>query len=151
MKDYISVKVRESRPDFATGQFRVVLQDVETGQILSIWVGQFEGNAIALALEEAWTPRPMTHDLLANVFIHLNAILQKVIITDLRDNTFYANMYLKVPGYEDIVEIDCRPSDAIAIALRSKAPIYVSKKLADKMTDELDEIFERLQPNDTVH
>lgn len=151
MEEYILVKVRESRPDFATGQYRVVLQDTNTGQILAIWVGQFEGNAIALALEEAWTPRPMTHDLLVNLFIHINATLQKVVITDLRDNTFYANMYLNLPGNEDIIEVDCRPSDAIAVALRSKAPIYVSKKLTGKMTDELDEIFDRLQPNDTIH
>lgn len=147
-EDLIEVTVREAEPDIATGQFRVVLQD-KKGSVLSIWVGQFEGNAISMGLEDAWAPRPMTHDLAINLIKNLNARIERVVITDLKDNTFYAVLHLE-SGEKEIL-VDSRPSDAIALAVRLKRPIYVSKKLSAKMADELDEIFERLQPKETIH
>jgi len=149
MDNLIEVVVKESAQDFATGQYKVVLQDKATSRILSIWVGQFEGNAIALGLEEAWTPRPMTHDLAINILAALKASVQRVVITDLKDNTFYAVIVFL--AHEEEVVVDSRPSDALALAVRVKCPVFVSTELAPKMADELDEIFERLQPKATIH
>ena len=149
MEDLIEVIVKDSKPDFASGQYKVVLQDKKTDRILSIWVGHFEGSAIALGLEEAWTPRPMTHDLTINIINNLQAHVDRVVITDIKNNTFYAVICLVSDGKEII--IDSRPSDAIAIAVRLKCPILVSKKLSEKMADELDEVFEKLQPKETIH
>jgi len=149
MEDWIEVTVAESELDFASGQYRVVLQDKKTDRILSIWVGHFEGSAISLGIEEAWTPRPMTHDLIINLLKSMQAQVDRVIVTDLKDNTFYAVICLVFDGEE--IEIDSRPSDAIAIAVRLRRPILISRKLADKMADELDEIFNRLQPKETIH
>ncbi len=148
-QDLIEVTVREAEPDFATGQFKIVLQDNATGRIMKIWVGPFEGHAILLGLEETWAPRPMTHDLIVSLIGHVQAQVERVVITELKDNTFYAVIYLVVAGKTIIV--DSRPSDAIAVAVRLKTPVFVRKELADKMSDEMDEIFERLQPMDTVH
>lgn len=149
MDDLIEVLVKESKPDFTTGQYKVVLKDKKSDLVLSIWVGYFEGNAIALALEDTWSPRPMTHDLIKNILYDLGARIGRIIITDLKDNTFYAAIGL-VSGDGEIL-VDSRPSDAIAVAIRCNAPIFVSRKLAVRMLDELDEIFDRLEPEDTVH
>jgi uncharacterized protein len=149
MNDLIEVVVKRVSPDIQSGQYKVVLQDKETGRILLIWVGHFEGNAIALGLEESWTPRPMTHDLIGNILQGLHAVVTRVAITDLKQNTFYAVISITADGKE--AAVDSRPSDAIAVAIRQKAPIFVSRSLADKMIDEVDEIFESLQPKDTVH
>jgi bifunctional DNase/RNase len=149
MDDFIEVTVKRVSPDLQSGQYKVVLQDKHSGRILLIWVGHFEGSAIALGLEESWTPRPMTHDLIVSIIQSLNAHIDRVIITDLKNNTFYAAIRLVSDGKEMVV--DSRPSDAIAIAIRQKSPIFVSKALTDKMIDEVDEIFETLQPKDTIH
>mgnify|MGYP001766772094 CR=1 FL=1 len=149
MDDLIEVAVKRVSPDIQSGQYKVVLQDKATGRILLIWVGHFEGNAIALGLEESWTPRPMTHDLIGNIIQGLNATVTRVVITDLKQNTFFAVITISADGRE--AHVDSRPSDAIAVAIRQKAPIFVSRALADKMIDEVDEIFESLQPKDTVH
>lgn len=149
MDDLIEVLVKESKPDFTTGQYKVVLKDKESDLILSIWVGYFEGNAIAMALEDIWSPRPMTHDLVKNILNDLDARIGRIIITDLKENTFYAVISLAAKDGEILV--DSRPSDAIALAIRCNAPIFVSRKLASKMSDELDEIFDRLDPDGTVH
>ena len=149
MDDLIEVLVRESKPDFTTGQYKIVLKDKNSDLVLSIWVGYFEGNAIALALEDTWAPRPMTHDLIKNILNDLDAVVGRIIITDLKENTFYAAIGLIADEREILV--DSRPSDAIAIAIRCNAPIFVSRKLASKMSDELDEMFDRLEPEDTVH
>ena len=149
MEDLIEVTVKDSAPDLASGQYRVVLQDKKTDRILSIWVGHFEGSAISLGLEEAWTPRPMTHDLIINIIKNLQVYVKHVVITDLKDNTFYGIICFVSDGKEIVV--DLRPSDGIAIAVRLKCPIFVSKKLSEKMADEIDEIFERLQPKNTIH
>ena len=94
-----------------------------------IWVGVFEANAIALQMENVTTPRPMTHDLLKNVICDLKADIQKIVVSDLRENTFYALIYLVVNG--EPVAIDARPSDAIALALRAQAPIFVEDRVID--------------------
>jgi uncharacterized protein len=101
----------------------IILRDKDGQRVLPIWVGVFEANAIALQIENVATPRPMTHDLLKNVIQDLKADIQKVVVSDLRENTFYAIIYLDAHG--ETVAIDARPSDAIALALRAHAPIYV--------------------------
>src|ERR1044071_2833898 len=105
----------------------VILRDREGGRTLPIWVGMFEANAIALQIENVPTPRPMTHDLLRNVIHDLKATVQKVVVCDLQENTFYALIYLSVR--EEVVAIDARPSDAIALALRTRAPIFVEESV----------------------
>ena len=149
MDDLIEVLVKESKPDYTTGQYKVVLKDKKSDLVLSIWVGYFEGNSIALALEDTWSPRPMTHDLIKNILNDLGTRIGRIIITDLKDNTFYAAIGL-VSGDGEIL-VDSRPSDAIAVAIRCNVPIFVGRKLVVKMSDELDEIFDRLEPEDTVH
>lgn len=149
MSDLLEVIIKRVTPDIQSGQYKVVLQDKISGRLLMIWVGHFEGTAIAMGLEESWVPRPLTHDLIKNIIHSLNAYLSRVIITDLRDNTFYAVVCIVLDGKE--VMVDSRPSDAIALAIREKSPIFVSSNLADKMIDEVDEIFETMQPKETVH
>jgi bifunctional DNase/RNase len=107
----------------------VILRDKDGQRVLPIWVGGFEANAIAVQLENIATPRPMTHDLLKNVIHDLKADIQKIVVSDLKENTFYALIYLKVNG--EAVAVDARPSDAIALALRSRAPIFVEDKVID--------------------
>ena len=107
----------------------VILKDNEGNRILPIWVGIFEANAIALQIENVFTPRPMTHDLLKNVLGDLEANVQKIVVCELKDNTFYAMIYLKRNG--DVIAIDSRPSDAIALALRTKSPIFVEESVVE--------------------
>src|SRR5437667_12651930 len=101
----------------------VVLQDTNSDTLLPIWVGIFEANAIALQIEKVDTPRPMTHDLLKNLLRQLEADVQKVVVTELKENTFYALIFLNVNGRA--MTIDCRPSDAIALPLRTDSRIFV--------------------------
>lgn len=108
----------------------VILNDLNGQKALPIWVGIFEANAIALEIEKIPTPRPMTHDLIKNILDGVNAKVEKVIVNDLKNNTFYANILLKMNKREVI--IDSRPSDAIAVALRTKAPIFVSAKVLEQ-------------------
>lgn len=105
----------------------IILQDVEKSTLLPIWVGIFEANAIALQIERVDTPRPMTHDLLKNILLQFEAQVEKIVVTELRDNTFYAVIHLRSHG--QTVLIDSRPSDAIALALRMDAPIYVTDEV----------------------
>jgi hypothetical protein len=105
----------------------VILRDKEGHRVLPIWVGIFEANAIALQIENLSTPRPMTHDLLRNVIRDLDAAVQKIVVSDLQEQTFYALIYLTTHG--ETVAIDARPSDAIALALRTRAPIYVEESV----------------------
>jgi bifunctional DNase/RNase len=107
----------------------IILRDKDGQRVLPIWVGIFEANAIALQMENVSTPRPMTHDLLRNVIQDLKGLVTKIVISDLKDNTFYALIYVETPG--DVVAIDARPSDAIALALRAQAPIYVEETVID--------------------
>jgi hypothetical protein len=107
----------------------IVLRDKEGGRVLPIWVGVFEANAIALQIENIATPRPMTHDLLRNVIADLNGRVDRVVVSDLRDNTFYALIYVSLGP--ELVAVDARPSDAIALALRTQAPIFVEDTVID--------------------
>jgi bifunctional DNase/RNase len=107
----------------------VILKDKEGNRILPIWVGIFEANAIALQIENISTPRPMTHDLLKNLLGDLEANVEKIVVCELKDNTFYAMIYLQREG--EVIAIDSRPSDAIALALRTKSPIYVEESVVE--------------------
>jgi uncharacterized protein len=108
----------------------VILRDKEDGLFLPIWVGLFEANAIALEMEKVATPRPMTHDLLKNVLAELGTRVERVVINDLKDNTFFARIHLA--RGDSRLEIDSRPSDAIALALRSGAEIFVEMEVLEK-------------------
>ena len=105
----------------------IILRDGEGQRILPIWVGVFEANAIALQIENVQTPRPMTHDLLKNVIQDLSAQVERIVVTELKDNTFYAVIHLRSDGAA--VVVDARPSDAIALALRTSAPIFVEESV----------------------
>lgn len=105
----------------------VILQSLEKNTLLPIWVGVFEANAIALQIERIDTPRPLTHDLIKNILLQLDANVDKIVVTDLQENTFYAVIHLRMNG--DRITIDSRPSDAIALALRTDAPIYVTEEV----------------------
>jgi len=107
----------------------IILRDKDGHHTLPIWMGVFEANAIALQIENVASPRPMTHDLLKNVIEDLNANIKKIVVHDLKDNTFYALLYLEVNS--ETVAIDARPSDAIALALRASAPIFIDKKVIE--------------------
>src|SRR5262245_40123633 len=125
----IEMTIKGLMVDPITNMPIVILRDKEGQKVLPIWVGIFEANAIALQIENVATPRPMTHDLLRNVIQDLNAAVQRVVVSDLQENTFYALIYLTVNG--ETVAIDARPSDAIALALRTRAPIFVEEKVID--------------------
>jgi uncharacterized protein len=101
----------------------IILRDEEGQRILPIWVGVFEANAIALQIENVQTPRPMTHDLLKNVIDDLAGQVERIVVTELKENTFYALIHIR--ARERAIAIDARPSDAIALALRTRAPIFV--------------------------
>jgi hypothetical protein len=107
----------------------IILRDKDGQKVLPIWVGVFEANAIALQIENVSTPRPMTHDLLRNVIHDLQANIVKIVVSDLKENTFFALIYLQRNG--ESVVVDARPSDAIALALRSHAPIFVEDSVID--------------------
>ena len=123
----IEVRIRGLMMDPATNMPIVVLKDVGSETVMPIWVGIFEANAIAIEIEKMAGPRPMTHDLARNIMQHLNATLEKVVITELRDDTFLALLWLRQG--DEPVTIDARPSDAIALALRADCPIYVSEQV----------------------
>ncbi len=108
----------------------VILRDLDDQVFLPIWIGIFEANAIALRLEDVATPRPMTHDLLRTAIDRLGARVHKVVISDLQDNTFFARIHVQNGG--EAMTLDARPSDALALALRTEAPIYVLKPVLDK-------------------
>ncbi|HEY0789354.1 MAG TPA: bifunctional nuclease family protein [Thermoanaerobaculia bacterium] len=133
----------------------VILKDGEEKVFLPIWVGIFEANAIALQLENIATPRPMTHDLLRNLIDTVDGKVRRVIINELKDSTFYARIDMVVG--ERQLEIDARPSDAIALALRTEAPIFVEQDVLDQAQtiapdddsdDKLKKWFESVSPED---
>ena len=123
----IEVRIRGLMMDPSTSMPIVVLKDVASEMVMPIWVGIFEANAIAIEIEKVAAPRPMAHDLTRNLIGHLNARLERVVISELRDDTFFAVLWLW-QGDEPMV-IDARPSDAIALALRADCPIYVSEQV----------------------
>jgi bifunctional DNase/RNase len=119
----IEMTIKGLMVDPITNMPIIILRDAAGERVLPIWVGIFEANAIALQIENIATPRPMTHDLLRNVIQDLKAAVEKIVVCDLKENTFYALIYLRIG--DNLVAIDARPSDAIALAIRVRAPIFV--------------------------
>ena len=153
----IEMTIKGLMVDPITNMPIIILRDKEGQKVLPIWVGIFEANAIALQIENIPTPRPMTHDLLRNVIQDLKASVQKIVVCDLQENTFYALIYLTVNG--NTLAIDARPSDAIALALRTRAPIFVEDTVIDHAkavdqspdradADRLQKWLENLDPDD---
>jgi hypothetical protein len=121
----IEMKIRGLVMDPVTNMPIVILKDVNGAAVLPIWVGIYEANAIALEIEKVTTPRPMTHDLLKNLLLGLETRVQKVVVSELKEDTFYALIWLERDG--QVMSIDSRPSDALALALRMDCPIYVEE------------------------
>lgn len=121
----IEMKIRGLMLDPVSNMPIVVLKEVEGPSILPIWVGSYEANAIAIEIEKVQTPRPMTHDLIKNILLGMRASLQRVVVSELKDDTFYAVVWLVVEGR--LVSVDSRPSDALALALRMDSPIFVEE------------------------
>ncbi len=140
----IEMKIRGLMVDPVTNTPIVILRDSSGNSILPIWVGVYEANAIALEIEKVSTPRPMTHDLIRNLLTGVEAKVSKVVVSELRDETFYAVIWLERDG--QAISVDSRPSDALAIALRLDCPIYVEEQvlassraainISDKVTNE---------------
>jgi bifunctional DNase/RNase len=140
----VEMKIRGLMMDPVTNMPIVILKDSSTDTVLPIWVGVYEANAIALEIEKVSTPRPMTHDLIKNVLTGLEAAVHKVVVTELKEDTFYAVIWVEREGR--VVSIDSRPSDALALALRVDCPIFVddevlknsklSANLSSRSTDE---------------
>ncbi|MBN1955219.1 MAG: bifunctional nuclease family protein [Anaerolineae bacterium] len=115
-----------------TSQHRVVLlKEIDADRYLPIWIGPFEAEAINFKLQQIETPRPMTHDLLKNIIETLGGAVQYIVVSGLHDNTFYARIVVDSNGQE--IEIDARPSDSIALAVRVQAPIYVDEQVMDQV------------------
>ena len=123
----VEMKIRGLMMDPVTNMPIVILKDVNGNAVLPIWVGVYEANAIALEIEKVATPRPMTHDLIKNLLLGLNTTVRKVVVNDLREDTFYALIWLEQNGQS--VSIDSRPSDALALALRLDCPIFVEEEV----------------------
>ena len=120
----IEVKIRALMMDPNSGTPIIILKDINSETMLPIWVGAYEANAIALEIEKIAPPRPMTHDLLRNLIVELGMKVDRVVVTSLRDNTFYAVIEMTADDGE-AMRLDSRPSDAIALALRADCPIFV--------------------------
>jgi len=119
------MKIRGLMLDPVTQLPIVILRDLEGSSVLPIWVGAYEANAIALEIEKVATPRPMTHDLVRNVLLGAEMDIRKVVVSELKDDTFYAVIWLERDG--ELISIDSRPSDALAMALRLDCPIFVEE------------------------
>jgi len=153
----IEMTIKGLMVDPITNMPIIILRDKDGQRVLPIWVGVFEANAIALQIENVSTPRPMTHDLLKNVIQDLRGRIEKIVVSDLKENTFYALIYLTVGG--EVMAVDARPSDAIALALRARAPIFVEERVIDNArtadlvpdkgeTERLQKWLESLDPDD---
>ena len=153
----IEMTIKGLMVDPITNMPIIILRDKDGQRVLPIWVGVFEANAIALQIENVTTPRPMTHDLLRNVIHDLKADILKIVVSDLKENTFYALIHLQVNG--EPLAVDARPSDAIALALRTRAPILVEEAVIDNAktvdftadradSDRLQKWLESLDPDD---
>jgi len=119
----VEMKIRTLMMDPVTQMPIVVLRDATGNSILPIWVGVYEANAIALEIEKINTPRPMTHDLIKTLLHGMDARVDRIVVSDLKDDTFFAVIWLEKDG--EFISIDSRPSDALAIALRTDSPIFV--------------------------
>lgn len=135
----VEMKIRGLMMDPVTNMPIVILKDVCSTHVLPIWVGIYEANAIALEIEKVSTPRPMTHDLIKTLLVGLEAGIQKVVVNELKDDTFFAVIWIQRNG--ELISVDSRPSDALALALRLDCPIFVddsvlkSSKLANNVAD----------------
>jgi bifunctional DNase/RNase len=151
---YVEMKVKFLTFDSTSNGFVVLLMDLANKTGLPIWIGPFEANAIAMKLKKMGSHRPMTHDLIHNILKGLESQVMKIVVNDLKENTYYALIHLNRGGEEII--IDSRPSDAIAIALAVDAPIFVSENVIEKARtidlekdgDQLKEWLENLNPDD---
>jgi len=123
----VEMKIRGLMMDPVTNMPIVVLKDINGNTILPIWVGIYEANAIALEIEKVSTPRPMTHDLIKTLLLGLGTGIRKVVVSELKEDTFYAIIWLDRNG--DLISVDSRPSDALALALRLDCPIYVDESV----------------------
>jgi uncharacterized protein len=153
----IEMTIKGLMVDPITNMPIVILKDKQGDRVLPIWVGIFEAYAIALQIENIATPRPMTHDLLRNIITDLEGQVDRVVVSDLKDNTFYAIIHLTVRG--ERIAIDSRPSDAIALALRTRSPIMVEESVIDNAktvdfaaeradSDQLQKWLESLDPEE---
>jgi bifunctional DNase/RNase len=151
---YVEMRVKFLTFDSTSNGFVVLLMDLANKTGLPIWIGPFEANAIAMKLKKIGSQRPMTHDLISSILRSLESQVVKIVVNDLKENTYYALIYLNRKG-EEIV-IDSRPSDAIAVALAVDAPIFVSNQVIEKARtidmekdgDQLKEWLENLNPDD---
>jgi bifunctional DNase/RNase len=151
---YVEMKVKFLTFDSTSNGFVVLLMDLANKTGLPIWIGPFEANAIAMKLKKIGSQRPMTHDLIHSILNNLESKVIKIVVNDLKENTYYALIYLNRKG--DEIVIDSRPSDAIAIALAVDAPIFVSDQVIEKAKtidmekegDQLKEWLENLNPDD---
>ena len=125
----IEMSIKGLMVDPMAGTPIVILKDKQGDRVLPIWVGVPEANAIALQIENVSTPRPMTHDLLRNIITDLEGRVDRVVVSDLKDNTYFAIIHLTVRG--ERVAVDARPSDAIALALRTRSPILVEESVIE--------------------
>jgi uncharacterized protein len=125
----IEMSIKGLMVDPMAGTPIVILKDKQGERVLPIWVGVPEANAIALQIENVSTPRPMTHDLLRNIITDLEGRVDRVVVSDLKDNTYFAIIHLTVRG--ERVAVDARPSDAIALALRTRSPILVEEAVIE--------------------
>jgi bifunctional DNase/RNase len=123
----VEMKIRGLMMDPVTNMPIVILKDVNGASVLPIWVGIYEANAIALEIEKVTTPRPMTHDLLKNLLVGLEIRVDKVVVSELKEDTFYALIWLQRNG--QTISVDSRPSDALALALRVDCPIFVEEEV----------------------
>jgi uncharacterized protein len=143
----VEMKIRGLMMDPVTNMPIVILKDVNGNTVLPIWVGVYEANAIALEIEKVSTPRPMTHDLIKTLLLGLDTGVRKVVVSELKDDTFYAVIWLDRNG--ELISVDSRPSDALALALRLDCPIYVeetvlkSSKLAATVSKDNNEELRR--------
>ncbi|MCL5024661.1 MAG: bifunctional nuclease family protein [Nitrospirae bacterium] len=143
----VKMKVEGLLFDPRSSMYILLLKETEGTSTLPIWIGKPEADSIALALGGVMTPRPLTHDLVKNILGGLKIRLTKVVITEILDNTYYALLYL-ADGKKE-VPVDSRPSDAVAVALRVNAPIFVEDGILEKKsTDELEEWLKNLKPED---
>ena len=137
----VEMKIRGLMMDPVTSMPIVILKDVGSNNVLPIWVGIYEANAIALEIEKVSTPRPMTHDLIKTLLLGIDAGIRKVVVNELREDTFFALIWVERNG--ELISVDSRPSDALALALRLDCPIYVddsvlkSAKSAANVSDKL--------------
>ena len=158
MEKFVEVNIVGLIMDQTSKSPVMVLKPLSDKKIIPIWIGASEANIIALELEGITSPRPMTHDLIKCIMGNLEAILTKIIITDIIDNTYYAELYIEKDG--QIKTIDCRPSDAVALALKNGAKIYVSRQVLETSVfadvfsnflsgeEKIDNWFNSLTPND---